>query len=229
MDKIILKPQFKRNDGVIVNGEYYDNSDINYVKILDIKKLKFEGRKTKNITKNDIKNAVFQGKEKLYLQNKKSKIIAGLSNKNLFKLISTVFTRDIENRYTYLKKEIISNIDLIFYAAIPILKHPELKKQILYNVQIIHRLALPLKIGNFVFFVMITIKERTDYNKIQIDKFTVYDLYSKNINNKKPPDSSSTASAEINPVTCRGQYQTVTYSINELTEFVKINIAKYQI
>ena len=59
---------------------------------------------------------------------------------NLNKIISTVFTKDTEGKYGYLKKEIVSNVDTIFYAAIPILKHPEIKKQALYHNQIIHRL-----------------------------------------------------------------------------------------
>ena len=207
-----------RNDGKIVKVDFYDNSDIQSVDILDIKSLKFEGRKTKDITKSDIRNAVFKGEEKLYLQNNKSKIVAGLSKKHLNKIISTIFTRDIESRYTYLKKEIISNIDIIFYSAIPVLKHAELKKQALYDNQIIHRLAIPLNIGQLIFLVMITIKERIDYKEIQIDEFTIYDLYSELRHVKKLPDSSSTVSQR----TFRSQYQAVhTYSITDLTDFVK--------
>ncbi len=100
-------------------------------------------------------------------------------------MISTVFTRDIESRHAYLKKEIISNVDTIFYVAIPILKHPELKKPLLFDTQTIHRLALPLKIGGLIFLVMITVKERTDFKDILIDEFTIYDLYSQVDKNKK--------------------------------------------
>lgn len=51
------------------------------------RKLKFEGMKTKDIKKNHIQDAIFNGKEKVYLQNKISKIIAGLSKKHLNKII----------------------------------------------------------------------------------------------------------------------------------------------
>ncbi len=213
--------KLKRADGKIVDAIFYDNSDINTVDILDIKTLKFEGKKTKDITKLDIRNAVFKGEDKLYLQNNKSKIVAGLSKKHLGKIISTIFTRDIESRHTYLKKEIISNLNTIFYKATPILKHPELKTQALYNNQIIHRIALPLKIGELIFCVMITVKERTDYKEMSIDEFTVYDLYSEN---KKPLGSSSTVSKR----TFRSQYQMATYSLTDLVEFVKYSITKIQ-
>ena len=116
-----------------------------------------------------------------------------------------------------MKKEIISNVDTIFYAAIPILKHPELKTQALYHNQIIHRLAVPLKIGGLTFLVMITVKERTDYKEMAIDEFTVYDLYSENTNIKKPLGSSSTVSER----TFRSQYQMDTISMNDLITFVK--------
>ena len=242
--------KLKRADGKVVEAVYYGNSDIDEVEILDIKNLKFAGRKTKDITKSDIRNAVFKGEEKLYLQNNKSKMIASLPRKHLTKIISTVFTRDVESRHTYLKKEIISNVDVIFYAAIPILKHAELKSEILYDVQIIHRMALPLKIGGFIFLVMITVKERTDYKEMSIDEFAIYDLYSEVYKNKKsldgpstasvekssmtfrsqyqainkPFDSSSTASVGNNPMTTRSQCQMATYSINDLVEFVNTNV-----
>ena len=215
----ILK--LKRADGKFVDAVFYDNSDINTVDILNIQNLKFEGKKTKDITKLDIRNAVFKGADKLYLKNNKSKIVAGLSKKHLGKIISTIFTRDIESRHTYLKKEIISNLEMLFYKATPILKHPELKTQALYNNQIIHRFALPLKIGNLIFFVMLTVKERIDYKEISIDEFTVYDLYSEN---KKPFGSSSTVSKR----TFRSQYQMDTYSITDLVEFVKCSMTKIQ-
>ena len=147
-----LKPlKLTRKDGKIVEAIFYDNSDIVDVEILDIKKLKFEGMKTKDIKKSDIRDAVFKGEEKLYLLNKKSKINAVLPRKHLTKIISTIFVRDAESRHTYLKKEIISNVDTIFYTAIPILQHPELKSEILYDYQNIHRFALPLKIGGAIF------------------------------------------------------------------------------
>ena len=224
MSNLILTPiKLKRADGKFIDALYYNNFDVDIVEILNIKELKFEGIKTKDISKSDIRNIVFKNKDKLYLQNKKSKIIASLPRKHLTKIISTVFTRDIESRHAYLKKEIISNIDVIFYSAIPILKHAELKSEILYNVQIIHRFALPLKIGGLIFLVMITVKERTDHKETSIDEFAIYDLYSEQ-SNKKPFGSSSTASVGNNPMTTRSQYQTVIYSINDLTEFVNRNV-----
>ena len=252
MSNISLEPmKLKRADGKSVDVAFYNNFDIKNVEILDIKYLKFEGKKTKDITKSDIRDVVFKGEEKLYLQNKKSKIVAGLSNKNLGKIISTIFTRDVESRHAYLKKEIISNVDTIFYAAIPILKHPELKNKALYHNQIIHRLALPIKIGGLMFCVMITVKERIDYNEMRIDEFTVYDLYSEVQENKKSLDSSSMVSLENNSTTThshyqvnnekpfgssstvskrtfRGHYQMVTYSINDLIDFVKCSMTKIQ-
>ena len=251
MGNIILEPmKLKRKDGKTVDVSFYNNFDIDEVEILDIKQLKFEGKKTKDITKSDIRDVVFKGEEKLYLQNNKSKIVAGLSKKHLNKIISTVFTKDTEGKYGYLKKEIVSNVDTIFYAAIPILKHAEIKKPLLFDTQIIHRLALPLKIGGLVFFVMITVKERIDFKDIQIDEFAIYDLYSEaknknsldssstvsnrtfhgqyQVNIEKPSDSPSTASVGDNPMTFRSHYQTVTYSINDLVQFVKDSMTKIQ-
>ena len=225
MSNISLQPmKLKRADGKIVDVSFYNNFDINEVKILDIKQLKFEGKKTKDITKLDIRDVVFKGEEKLYFQNKKSKIVAGLSKKHLNKIISTVFTKDTEGKYGYLKKEIVSNVDTIFYAAIPILKHPEIKKQALYHNQIIHRLAIPLKIGGLTFLVMITVKERIDYKEMSIDEFSIYDLYSEAQENEKPFGSPSTVSKR----TFRSHYQMVTYSINDLIDFVKCSMTKIQ-
>ena len=221
----ILEPlQLTRQDGKIVDVTYYNNADIDNVDILDIKKLKFEGIKTKDIKKSQIHQEVLKGEEKILLQNNRSKIVASLSKRHLNKIISTVFTRDIESRHAYLKKELISNVDLIFYSAIPILKHPELKKQALYHNQIVHRFALPLKIGGFVFFAMITVKERIDYQEMSIDEFSIYDLYSEVQENEKSLDSSSKVSSR----TFLSHYQVITYSINDLIEFVNLNVTKYQ-
>ena len=143
---------------------------------------------------------------------------------NLNKIISTFFTKDTEGKYGYLKKEIVSNVDTIFYAAIPILKHPEIKKQALYHNQIIHRLAIPLKIGGLTFLVMITVKERIDYKEMSIDEFSIYDLYSEAQENEKPFGSPSTVSKR----TFRSHYQMVTYSINDLIDFVKCSMTKIQ-
>ena len=212
-----------RNDGKIVEPVFYENNLDEVVEILDIKNLKFEGKKTRDISKKDIHNAILNGQDKVYLNNKKSNITASLSKKHLNKIISTIFIRDVESRYTYLKKELISNIDKIFYLAVPVLKHAELKRPLLYNTQIIHRFALPLKIGNLCFLIMITIKERIDYLEISIDEFTIYDFYAES---KKSPDSSSTASARNNPVTFRSHYRMTNYIIYDLIEFVKSSIKK---
>ena len=218
-----LEPmKLTRADGKSVDVEFYNNFDIENVEILDIKHLKFEGKKTKDITKSDIRNVVFKGEEKLYLQNNKSKIVAGLSKKHLNKIISTVFTKDTEGKYGYLKKEIVSNVDTIFYTAIPILKHPEIKKQALYHNQIIHRFAIPLKIGGLTFLIMITVKERIDYKEMSIDEFSIYDLYSETQENEKPFGSPSTVSKR----TFRSHYQMANYSINDLIEFVKSAMTK---
>lgn len=220
-----IKTQIKltRKDGKVVEAILYDNSDVAGVDILDIKKLKFEGMKTKDIKKAQIHEKVLKGEEKIYLQNNKSKIIAGLSKRHLNKIISTVFTKDIEGKFGYLKKEIISNVDSIFYAAIPILKHPELKKQALYHNQIIHRFALPIKIGGLVFFAMITVKERIDYKEMSIDEFSIYDLYSEAVNEK-----SSGSPSKVSKRTFLSHYRMITYSINDLVEFVNASITKIQ-
>ena len=216
-----------RKDGKVVDVIFYNNVGIDNVEILDIKKLKFEGMKTKDIKKSLIRDVVFKSDEKLYLQNKISNITALLPRKHLTKIISTVFRRDIESRYSYLKKEIISNVDTIFYNAIPILKHPELKSEILYDYQYIHRFALPLKIGGVLFLVMITVKERIDHDDITIDEFAIYDLYSEAQKYKNPFGSSSTASVGNNPMTTCSHYQMDTYSINDLTAFVNRSITNF--
>lgn len=174
-----------------------------------------------------IHNEVFKGEDKIYLQNKNSKMIAGLSKRHVNKIISTIFTRDIESRHAYLKKELISNVGLIFYSAIPILKHPELKKTLLYDTQIIHRFALPIKIGGFIFFAMITVKERIDFKDVEIDEFTIYDLHSEVQQNKKSLDSSSKASVG-EPMTFLSHYQVITYSMNDLRAFVNCSITNFE-
>lgn len=226
MSKLEQNLKLIRRDGKIIDVEFYKNSEIDEVEILDIKKLKFEGIKTKDIKKTDIRDIVFKGEDKLYLQNKKSKIVANLPRKHLTKIISTLFIRDVESRHTYLKKEIISNVDTIFYEAIPVLIHPELKSEILYDCQMVHRLALPLKIGGVIFLVMITVKERTDFQEKSIDEFAIYDLYSEAQENKNPFGSSSTASVGDYPMTTRSQYQMDTYSIDDLIEFVNLCVKK---
>ena len=251
MEKILTPFKLIRKDGRAIDVTFYDNPGITEVEILDIKKLKFEGKKTKDIRKTDIKQVVFKDKSKVYLQNNRSKIVAALSKTHIDKFISTIFKRDVESRYSYLKKEIISNIDIIFYSAIPILKHDELKNKALYHNQIIHRLVLPLKIGGIIFLVMITVKERTDYKEMSIDEFAIYDLYSEaqekqssidspsevstknnfvptnshyQINNKKSLGSSSMVSSR----TFLSHYRMITYSINDLIEFVKSSMTKIQ-
>ena len=52
MSNVILEPiKLKRADGKVVDAIYYNNFDIDEVEILDIKNLKFEGMKTKDIKK----------------------------------------------------------------------------------------------------------------------------------------------------------------------------------
>ena len=47
MGNIILEPmKLKRKDGKTVDVSFYNNFDIDEVEILDIKQLKFEGKKT---------------------------------------------------------------------------------------------------------------------------------------------------------------------------------------
>ena len=86
MNNISLQPmKLKRADGKTVEVAFYNNCvprdessslsslrhlnnnfDIENVEILDIKHLKFVGKKTKDITKSDIRDVVFKGEEKLY-------------------------------------------------------------------------------------------------------------------------------------------------------------------
>ena len=46
-------------------------------------------------------NAVLKNEDKIYVQNNKTKMVAGLSKKPLNKIISTIFTLDIESRYIF--------------------------------------------------------------------------------------------------------------------------------
>ena len=228
MGNTLKSLKLTRKDGKVVDVIFYNNVGIENVEILDIKQLKFEGMKTKDIKKALIHNEVLKGEDKIYFQNKNSKMIAGLSKRHVNKIIiSTIFTRDIESRHAYLKKELISNVGLIFYSAIPILKHPELKKTLLYDTQIIHRFALPIKIGGFIFFAIITVKERIDFKDVEIDEFTIYDLHSEVQQNKKSLDSSSKASVG-EPMTFLSHYQVITYSINDLRAFVNRSITNFE-
>lgn len=152
MSSIVYEPlKLMRKDGKMVDAVYYNNADIENVEILNIKELKFEGKAVKDIKKADIHSAVLKNEDKIYVQNNKTKMVAGLSKKHLNKIISTIFTRDIESRYAYIKKELISNVDTIFYKSIPILRHNELKRPLLFDTQIIHRFAVPIKIGGYSF------------------------------------------------------------------------------
>lgn len=66
MSNIIEPLILTRKDGKIVDVIFYNNADIDEVEILDIKKLKFESTKVKDITKSDIRDCVFSGNETLY-------------------------------------------------------------------------------------------------------------------------------------------------------------------
>ncbi len=103
----ILEPlKLTRKDGKVVDVIYYNNVGIEKVEILDIKSLKFAGMKTKDIKKSLIHDEVLKGEDKIYLQNKYLQMVAGLSKRHLNKIISTVFTKDIEGKYSYLKKKL---------------------------------------------------------------------------------------------------------------------------
>ena len=71
---------------------------------------------------------------------------------------------------------------------------------------------------------MITVKERTDFDDIQLDEFTIYDLYTEAMLNKKSPDSSSTASVGNNPMTFCSHYRMAICSITDLVGFVNANV-----
>ena len=57
-----------------------------------------------------------------------------------------------------------------------------------------------------------------------IDEFSIYDLYSEAIHNKKSSDSPSTVSIR----TTRSHYQMTNYGIYDLFNFVKCSITKQQ-
>ena len=63
--------------------------------------LKYEGKAVNDIKKADIHNAFLKNEDKIYVQNNKTKMVAGLSKKSLNKIISTIFTLDIESRYIF--------------------------------------------------------------------------------------------------------------------------------
>lgn len=219
--------QLSRKDGNNVIVEYYDNSDIEEVKPLNIRNLKFKNvQNVKEIKKTDIKNAVFGTKEKILIQNKKSKINAVLTLNNLKKIISSVFSSDKQNTHARLEKEIISNVETIFENAIPILKHNELKNENLYDTQIIHRFALPVKIGGNNFLTMITVKERKDFKEMAIDEFAIYDLNSK-ITYKKMFDRSSMS--EDLKKSGQSRSQTSNISMTDILDFVNSNLDKYKV
>ena len=64
MAKLNQSLKLTRRDGKVIDVIYYENFDIDEVEILDIKKLKFEGMKTKDIKKANIHNEVLKGEEK---------------------------------------------------------------------------------------------------------------------------------------------------------------------
>ena len=63
--------------------------------------LKFEGKAVNDIKKADIHNAFLKNEDKIYVQNNKTKMVACLLKKSLNKIISTIFTLDIESRYIF--------------------------------------------------------------------------------------------------------------------------------
>lgn len=69
---------------------------------------------------------------------------------------------------------------------------------------------------------MITVKERTDYKELLIDKFSIYNMKSQN---KKTFDSPSLPSKN----TTQSQYQKSIYSMNDILDFVNSNLDKYKV
>lgn len=63
--------------------------------------LKFEGKAVNDIKKADIHKAFLKNEDKIYVQNNKTKMVAGLLKKHLNKIISTIFTCNIESRYAF--------------------------------------------------------------------------------------------------------------------------------
>ena len=50
MSSIVYEPlKLMRKDGKMVDAVYYNNADIEFVEILNIKELKFEGKSVKDI------------------------------------------------------------------------------------------------------------------------------------------------------------------------------------
>lgn len=216
-----IKEQLQRKDGKIIDVEYYDNSDIQDVAPLNIRKLKFENIKdVKDIKHRNIKDLIFNNKNKISIKNNRSEINAALSSRNVDEMLNSIFKERNSDKNLYrLKKEIIANIETIFENAIPVLKHAELKNENLFDKQVIHRFALPIKIGNNNFLTMITVKERTDFKEAKIDEFSIYDLNSQ----KDEMVARNWQDKNLNHI---GNH---TYSMNDITDFVNSNLDKYKV
>ena len=83
-------------------------------------------------------------------------------------------------------------------------------------------------IYNQKFKVRIVVVRQCLTYRLQINEFSIYDLYSEAIHNKKSSDSPSTVSVGNNPMTTRSHYQVITYSINDLTTFVNRSITNFE-
>ena len=228
MDGLHYQPENNQNYDIIYRAdnkpiqiEYYDNSNIKDVKPLNIKTLKFKNIKNdKEITHRKIKDTIFVNKKDRNFKNKKTGIVASLSNKHIDEMINSIFKERNKELYR-LKKEIIANVETIFEKSIPILKHAELeeKNKELYDVQKVHRFALPIKIGKNIFFTLITVKQRSDFEVANIDEFAIYDLTSK---------SNKMLDRNWQDVTSKPHSQASSISITDLVDFVNSHLDKYR-
>ena len=73
MTKLNQSLKLTRRDGKVIDVIYYDNFNIDEVEILDIKKLKFEGMKTKDIKKNHIQDVILMEKRRFIFRIKSQK------------------------------------------------------------------------------------------------------------------------------------------------------------
>ena len=82
--------------------------------------------------------------------------------------------------------------------------------------------ALTPLIYNQKFKVRIVFVRQCLTYRLQINEFSIYDLYSEAIHNKKSSDSPSTVSVGNNPMTTRSHYQMTHYSIYDLFQFCQV-------
>lgn len=203
-----------RKDNTPIDVTYYKN-DIEEIPAFNIRDLRFIGRSPESVRKDEIKDAVLLGMEKIYATNKISNIEAAITNNGLKEMVGEIFKNKDEKEYSLLKKEIIAKVQNIFEESIPILKHNELKNPNLFDNQIIHRFALPIQIGQNEFLTMLTVKERADFEELNIDEFSIYDLNSK----KQTSDRYSSLDDSTD-----GRSQMSIYSVDDLKQFVNTEL-----